>query len=113
MLTLKALEEFGANVTDGMNRCLGNEEFYLRLVSKALETTDMAGLKSALEQGDLAHAFELCHGMKGVFGNLSLTPLYTLSCEMTEHLRSREQMDYSGLYASLQAQMDALEALCH
>ena len=112
MLTLHALKDYGANGDEGMHRCLNNEGFYLRLVGQALETTEMAGLKAALDGNDLKKAFELCHSMKGVFGNLALTPLYELSSEMTEHLRAQEQADYPGLYAALLDRMTALEALC-
>ena len=112
MLTRKALEEFGANVNEGMRRCLNREDTYLRLVGQAVAATDLDALKNALEAEDFQQAFALCHAMKGLFGNLALTPLYELTGEMTEHLRARDPVDYGALFASLRENMDALEALC-
>ena len=112
MLTLDALKEYGANIEEGMGRCLNNEAIYLRLVNQAMGTTNLEDLKTALDENDLNRAFELCHAMKGVFGNLALSPLYELSSEMTEHLRHQEQADYAGLYARLSERADALKALC-
>ena len=112
MLTLKTLEEYGADVADGMNRCLNNEAFYLKLVQNAAETTDLASLKDALDQKDLAKAFELSHAMKGVFRNLSLTPLAEPVSEMNEMLRGMEERDYSELFSVIDERMQKLRELC-
>ena len=37
MLTIDYLREFGADVQDGLNRCMNEEDFYLELVNLALE----------------------------------------------------------------------------
>ena len=36
MLTIEKLKEFGANTEDGVGRCMGNESFYIMLVSSIL-----------------------------------------------------------------------------
>ena len=112
MLSIESLREYGANVSDGLNRCLNNESFYLTMVRKAAASLDPAGLKAAVESGDLAGAFDLCHNMKGVTGNLSLTPLYLPVCEMTELLRSHTGCDYSPYIARIEEQVSRLRALC-
>ena len=53
----------------------------------------------AVNAGDLDKAFELCHALKGVIGNLAITPLYEALSDMTEILRAREQCDYSSMYS--------------
>ena len=35
MLTIDALRAYGADVDDGLRRCMNNEGFYLKLVEKA------------------------------------------------------------------------------
>lgn len=35
MLTIQGLREYGANVDEGLRRCLNNEDFYIRLVGIA------------------------------------------------------------------------------
>jgi len=111
MLTIDALNAFGADTAAGLGRCLNNEAFYLRLVGMAAEDAGFDRLKAALEQGDLDAAFEAAHGLKGVLGNLSLSPLYAPISEMTELLRSRTRMDYSACLDTVLAQRDRLKAL--
>ncbi len=96
MFTLETLREFGADTAKGMERCMNNEAFYLRLVRMAAEEPGFEKLRAAVEGGDLASAFEAAHALKGVLGNLSLTPLYELTSEMTELLRAGADADYGA-----------------
>ena len=48
MLTIDALREFGADVDDGLARCMNNESFYLMLVRKAAETERLSQLEIQL-----------------------------------------------------------------
>ena len=108
MITLEKLKAFGANTEEGLSRCLNNEAFYLRLVEKFIEKNAFIALKEAISRDDLDAAFTEAHSLKGVLGNLSLTPLYKLIVEMTEHLRTRTKMDYSPMlekYESLFKQL--------
>ena len=95
MLTLDSLRAWGADTAAGMNRCMNNEAFYLKMIGKALQDDSCEALKAAVESGDLARAFEIAHALKGVTGNLALTPIDKPVREITELLRSRTEMDYS------------------
>lgn len=112
MLTLSSLEELGVNTREGMGRCLNNEQFYLRLVKKSMEDENCEKLRDALEKNDLDAAFTLAHTLKGVYGNLALTPLFEIVNEMTELLRARTQTDYSAMTSALIEKKNALKALC-
>ena len=112
MITLEKLRAWGADVDDAMPRCLNNEAFYLRLVGKAVEEPAFDRLREALEAGDLDKAFEQAHALKGVTGNLALTPIDKPVREITEFLRSRTDMDYGPLLAEILSQRDALRELC-
>ena len=37
MLTIEKLKAYGANVDEGLSRCMNNETFYLRLVNMAAD----------------------------------------------------------------------------
>lgn len=111
MLTLDELRGFGANVDEGLARCMNNETFYLGLVATVLTDTKLSELGAALNAGDLDKAFDLAHALKGMYGNLSLYPLFKPINEMTELLRSRTQTDYSALYNDASSQMEKLKAL--
>ena len=112
MLTIEALKEYGAGVEEGLARCMGNEAFYLRLVSVIQNEKNFDTLKESLEAGNLDTAFEAAHALKGVTGNLALTPLYKPVFEITELLRAHTEMDYTQLLASLLKQRSELSAMC-
>ncbi len=111
MLTLDALRAYGADVDDGLRRCMNMEAFYLRLFSSLKGDTRVEELKAAVERKDLDTAFEIAHALKGIYGNLSLTPLYRPIQEITELLRARKDMDYGPLLAEICTQKEKLDAL--
>ena len=111
MLTLDALRAYGADVDSGLRRCMNMEAFYLKLVNSLKGDTKPEELKAAVEAKDLDKAFEVAHALKGVYGNLSLTPLTKPVTEITELLRARTDTDYSALMNEIMAQKAKLDAL--
>ncbi len=111
MITIGKLREFGADVDEALKRCMNNEAFYLRLVEKAALDPSFDRLKEAVDAGDLEKGFELAHALKGTMGNLSLTPIFRPVVEITEHLRGREQMDYTPCLNEILGRRDDLVAL--
>lgn len=112
MLSIEKLNEFGADTADGLARCCGMEALYLRLVNMIPSEANFDKLAAAIEADDLDAAFEAAHALKGVLGNLSLTPMYNKAGEITELLRSRTRMDYSPLLAELLQMRAELTELC-
>lgn len=111
MLTIDGLRAFGANVDEGLARCMNNEGFYLRMVGMVLNDANFEKLSQAVQAGDLDACFEASHALKGVLANLSLTPMQNLASEMCELFRSRTQMDYAPMLAQLLAKREELAAL--
>ena len=112
MLTVDKLRDYGADVEDGLKRCLNNETFYLTMVSKAMQdTTPYDRLAEALAENDLDRAFETAHALKGVLGNLSLTPLFNPVAQTSDLLKARTKPDYSGLLAEITRKKDELVSL--
>ena len=64
MLTIETLKSAGADVDSGLNRCMGNEDFYIRLVKMALEGNEYGALREAVEAHDLEKGFEYAHALK-------------------------------------------------
>ena len=112
MLTIDALREYGANVDEGLGRCLNKEEFYLKLVKMAASDAGFEKLEKAVEEADLDTAFEAAHALKGVLGNLALTPVFEPASALTELLRARQPGDYAALLAQIAEQRDILRTLC-
>ena len=75
MLTIENLKSLGANTDEGLARCLGKEDFYLRMVSMALADNGFERLREAVTSGDLNEGFERAHALKGVLSNVALTTL--------------------------------------
>lgn len=111
MLTLDTLESMGVDTREGLERCMGKEDFYFRMLSLALASEQFERLEAALAADDKAAAFDAAHALKGVTGNLSLTPLYGPISDLTERLRAREEADYLPLYRPVKAMRDRLLAL--
>jgi HPt (histidine-containing phosphotransfer) domain-containing protein len=111
MLSIETLDNFGAKTSEGLKRCFGNEEFYLKLVKALPEEASFEELKVALAKNDLKSAFEHAHALKGVLANLSMTPLSRPMEEITEHLREMEEMDYTPLLNEIMAKREELKAL--
>ena len=111
MLTLEKLRAFGANVGEGLQRCVNNEAFYLKLVEKAIRDPAFDNLRDAAGKGDLERGFEIAHALKGVTANLALTPLFIPISEITELFRQRAETDYRPSVERIMAKRDELIAL--
>ena len=112
MLTIDTLKEFGADTDEGMGRCFCKVDFYLKLVRIVPGEANFDKLADAIRADNLDAAFEHAHALKGVLGNLSLTPIYNPVCEMTERLRAREQTDYLPLLTEILEKREQLKQLC-
>ena len=108
MITIDILNQFGADTKEGLARCLDDEEFYLELIPEALERSRYEEIERLLKERNLSAAFEVSHALKGVLGNLALTPIYEPASEMTELLRANTDMDYTELITKVIAERDRL-----
>ena len=82
------LEAYGVDYQTTMDRFLGNETLYRSLLDRLFEDDSLQKLGGALASGDTAKAFEAAHTLKGVTGNMGLTPLYAALCTLVEPLRT-------------------------
>ena len=110
-MTIEDLRTYGADVEEGLTRCINNEAFYLKLVGKAVADPAFEQLEKAVADKDLDGAFEAAHKLKGALGNLALTPVYEPVCEMVELLRKREDADYGAYMEKVSRKRQELEEL--
>ena len=111
MITVEALKNYGANVEEGLARCMNNEALYLKLVGMAADEENFDRLHTALEQKNLKDAFEAAHALKGVIANLAITPLQEKIAEITELLRAETDMDYTKLEEDISNKREELKKL--
>ena len=110
-MDLSKLREYGANVDEGMGRCLNNESFYLMLVDEALKDTTLLNLEGLIKEKNFKEAFELTHALKGMYGNLSITPLFNAVATIVEPLRRNEDIDYTEMIKNVMDEFNRFQAL--
>lgn len=59
----------------------------MECLQMVLEDTSFEKLKLALDAKNVKEAFDCAHTLKGVLGNVGLTPLYEKTIEIVEPLR--------------------------
>lgn len=111
-MTIEDLKAYGANTEEGLARCMNMENMYLRLVRMIPEDANFEKLYQAVAAGDLAAAFDAAHAIKGAAGNLSLTPVYEPIQKITDLLRTRTEMDYTGLLQEIRKGQEELARIC-
>ena len=97
------LKAWGCDVDGALDRMMGDECFYLSLLGRAVKDPAFVALGAALEQRDAKKAFEQAHLLKGVLGNMGLTPLYLITCKIVEPLRSGKTRGLTMPYQALMA----------
>ena len=110
-MTLDDLTAYGANVEEGLARCMGMEDFYLRLVESIKGEAGFDTLKGDLEDERFADAFSTAHALKGVLANLALTPMYEPVAELTDLLRPKAPVDYADLLNKIMEERERFLAL--
>lgn len=108
----KVLEDYGVNYDLTMERFMGNEALYVKILCKLGGDDNASKLNDAVNAGDKEEAFNAAHALKGVAANLGLVPLIDAVQEILEPLRKREDReDYPVLNVAVQEQFAKAAAL--
>lgn len=91
----KQLEECGADVETTLKRFMNNDAIYQKFLGKFPNDPNYANLGTNLEAGAFEEAYKCAHALKGVVGNLGLTPIYEKVSALVEELRNKaaEEVD--------------------
>ena len=81
------LKEAECDVEGALARFLDDEDLYIQFYGELLKDEAFDNLGVALEDGRLSEAFEFAHALKGIVGNMGLTPMFTIVCDIVEPLR--------------------------
>lgn len=92
MELLERLKEFGVDVDGAVARFVGKKDLYIKFLVKFLQDTSFDGLRDSIEKQQYPQAFEHAHSLKGVCGNLNLSPLTEQVSDLTEILRNKETL---------------------
>lgn len=87
------LKEMGADTDEALERCLKKPELYQKLLQKVPANIEKLEVLSFLDAADYKTAETNAHTIKGVVGNLSLTPLFKAYTEIVNLLRADKPED--------------------
>jgi HPt (histidine-containing phosphotransfer) domain-containing protein len=84
------LKTLGVDMEDAMQRFMNNEALYVRMLGKLPKAVEEQEVLPLLESGDYSGALANAHTIKGVMGNLSITPLYKAYSNAVQLLRENK-----------------------
>lgn len=85
---LNDLKALGVNVEEAVERFMGNEGLYKRMLGTFPGMVEKTAVPVNFDELDYADIIEKTHALKGATGNLSLTPLYEAYTEIVAELRA-------------------------
>lgn len=108
---LNNLENYGVDLKTTMTRFVDDESLFVHCLSMFFEGKEFAQLDAAMAANDYKAAFEAAHTIKGLTGNLGLTPLYNKVCELVEPLRHGQTENVAALYGEVTKEMKKAESV--
>lgn len=88
MSLFEELKGLGVDVDGGLKRINGNEKLYTKLLGTFLKSIDTYRVAADFDGTDYNEVIEKTHALKGVSGNLSITPLYEAYTKIVDLLRA-------------------------
>ena len=96
----------GIDVDEAMGRFLGNETLFLKFLVRFPQDENYGKLQAAVEEEDWQTAVNAAHTLKGVCGNLSITPLYQLFTRQVDTFRAGDPQGAAAMMGEIAAQFD-------
>lgn len=87
---MSELAALGTDIEDALKRFMGNSALYMRMLKKLPDNIERLGIREYIISGDLDTALSNAHTLKGVYGNMSVTPLYKAYTEIVALLRENK-----------------------
>ena len=81
------LKESECDVEGALARFLDDEDLYVQFYGELLKDEAFNNLGVAIEESRFYEAFEFAHTLKGIIGNMGLTPMFNVVCDIVEPLR--------------------------
>ncbi|MEG1367397.1 MAG: Hpt domain-containing protein [Oscillospiraceae bacterium] len=108
---LAELKEYGADVDGAMGRFLDDTDLYKTCFTIFLEDKSFEKLGEAIVNTDYDKIFEYAHTLKGVAGNMGITPIYTVLCKLVDALRNKDYSCLQSDYAEILSQFNTLKEM--
>ena len=102
MTLIEELKSLGANVDEGLDRVMGDHDLYEMMLGMFISSVgDNPISTDEFDSADLDGLIKKVHMLKGVTGNLALTPLFNSYTEILGQLRAGQAKDAKKGYETL------------
>lgn len=101
MSLLTELQAFDVDVQDGLKRFVNNAALYEKMLKKFPAAAEDLPVLTHFESGNLETALANAHTLKGMTGNLSLSPLYKAYTDIVALLRADNPEEAKKLLISI------------
>lgn len=98
---LEELKYLGANVDEGIERLMGNESLYEKMLGSFLKMMKNLYFEPDFDTNDYTGIIEKAHAIKGTSGNLSITPIYEAYTEIVSLLRNQQPEQAKEVYEKI------------
>lgn len=95
---LDSLKHWNCDVDGALERFVDDSDLYVSCLEIFAKDENFENLRKALEVQDYEAAFKAAHTLKGVAGNLGLTPLLHAIVNIVEPLRAKDYSNLMSLY---------------
>lgn len=107
---LEELKELGVDVDEGLDRFMKNEGLYKRMLAKVPSNIKKLEILPFIEAGDNQTALANAHTLKGITGNLSLTPLFKAYTDIVALFRADKPEEAKALLLEIIPVQDKIVA---
>lgn len=109
---MEELSALGVDTKDAMERFMGNSALYERMLKKFPKTVEDSPVLPYAQSEDYETAASNAHALKGVAGNLSLTPLFERYTKIVDMYRASNFEQANSLLAeTLELQKKFLDVI--
>lgn len=98
---ISGLGELGVNTEEALTRFMNNASLYERMLKKFPAAARDAKVLECFQAKDNEKALAAAHTLKGVTGNLSLTPLFKAYTDIVALLRADKPEEAEAMYMEL------------
>lgn len=88
MSMLDELQEMGVDIKEGLQRFMNNVSLYEKMLRTFPKMIHSTTISADFDDSECDEMIEKTHALKGVTGNLSLTPLFVSYTKIVDSLRA-------------------------
>lgn len=99
---LEEMTKLGADVKEGMDRVMDDQSLYEMMLGMFVDTLEKDPVRPEdFDQGDLEDVIKRVHTLKGITGNLSITPLFQGYMETLTLLRENQPAKAKDVFTGM------------